>query len=394
MFTIIIGVLLCFTLVGPSHADLTSETFKTIFACDGAATTFDYDFKVFEDSELEVILYTISDGTELTLTLTTDYAVSDISSTGGRVTTVSTYSALYQLIVRRDQPFTQELDYTQGDILSTTVLEKQLDQIVMQIQDLLEQVSRSIVQGATSLTQIEFPGVVADEFIGWNSGGTGLENKDLEDLDVIVIDTDGTLAANSDAKVATQKATKTYTMPLTYLDTDGTLAADSDVKVASQKATKTFAMPLSYLDTDNTLAADSDTKIASQKATKYYVDNFGFSVTATVGTFNYDVATATGTQAITGVGFEPSAVMFMASLGDASGSWGFATGPSGSSGTQSMNSISTSYTSTNPAAILYVDSGNTAIGSINSLDADGWTIGWVKSSSPTGTLVIDYIAWE
>lgn len=65
------------------------------------------------------------------------------------------------------------------------------------------------------------------------------------------------------------------------IDTDVTLAAESDVKVPSQKAIKTYAdamvltgggIPLGYLDTDNTLAANSDTRVPSQKAIKAYVD--------------------------------------------------------------------------------------------------------------------------
>lgn len=91
------------------------------------------------------------------------------------------------------------------------------------------------------------------------------------------LDTDGTLAANSDAKIASQKATKTYadTKLSGTLDTDGTLATNSDTRVASQKATKTYAdtkLAASYLDTDTALAANSDTKVASQKATKAYAD--------------------------------------------------------------------------------------------------------------------------
>ena len=84
----------------------------------------------------------------------------------------------------------------------------------------------------------------------------------------------------------------------------------------------------------------------------------------------------------------------MASLGNASGSWGIVSGTTGGGLTQSMNSISTQYANDNTAPILYVDGGNTAIGSINSLDSDGFTIGWVKSSSPTGTLLIDYLAFR
>jgi hypothetical protein len=54
----------------------------------------------------------------------------------------------------------------------------------------------------------------------------------------VPIDIDATMAANSDSRVASQKATKTRIAAL--LDTDGTLAADSDALAASQKATRTY----------------------------------------------------------------------------------------------------------------------------------------------------------
>ena len=115
----------------------------------------------------------------------------------------------------------------------------------------------------------------------WNTDGyiplwNGTDSAALKDG--VMLDTDGTLAANSDTRVASQKAGKTYAdtkIPTSYLDTDGTLTADSDVKVASQKATKTYSdtkIASSALDTDGTLAANSDVKVASQKATKTYAD--------------------------------------------------------------------------------------------------------------------------
>jgi hypothetical protein len=84
----------------------------------------------------------------------------------------------------------------------------------------------------------------------WGSiGGTLSAQTDLQGaldakLDDSQLDTDGTLAANSDSKIASQKATKTYSdtkIASSFLDTDGTLAANSDSKVATQKATKTYA---------------------------------------------------------------------------------------------------------------------------------------------------------
>jgi hypothetical protein len=95
--------------------------------------------------------------------------------------------------------------------------------------------------------------------------------------------------------VPTQKASKTYAdtkISSSYLDTDGTLAANSDTKIASQKATKTYAdtkIASSYLDTDEALTANSDTKIATQQAVKAYVDGkvtyaMGSTTSKNVGT--------------------------------------------------------------------------------------------------------------
>lgn len=115
-------------------------------------------------------------------------------------------------------------------------------------------------------------------------------------------DIDGTLAANSDIKYASQKATKTYVDTglaakqnflgftaenVANKDIDGTLATNSDTKYASQKAVKTYvdtglaakqnslgytAEDVANKDTDVALTANSDTKYPSQKAIKSYVD--------------------------------------------------------------------------------------------------------------------------
>lgn len=99
------------------------------------------------------------------------------------------------------------------------------------------------------------------------------------------IDTDGTLAANSDSKIASQKATKTYSdtkIAATQLDTDGTLAANSDSKIASQKATKTYAdtkqaaigfTPENVANkSTNTSLGSSNTLYPTQNAVKTYAD--------------------------------------------------------------------------------------------------------------------------
>jgi hypothetical protein len=89
-------------------------------------------------------------------------------------------------------------------------------------------------------------------------------------------DVNEAVRSNITAEVITDIQTELDSkMDDTQIDTDGTLAANSDTKLASQKATKTYAdtkMPASYLDTDATMAANSDTKVSSQKAAKTYMD--------------------------------------------------------------------------------------------------------------------------
>lgn len=86
---------------------------------------------------------------------------------------------------------------------------------------------------------------------------------------VLDVDTDGTLVANSDTRVPSQKAVKTYALAVTALDTDGTLTANSDTKVATQKAVKTYVDALTVVQTfSNTdVTVTAGTTILSQIGT-------------------------------------------------------------------------------------------------------------------------------
>jgi hypothetical protein len=82
------------------------------------------------------------------------------------------------------------------------------------------------------------------------------------------LDTDGTLAANSDTKVATQKATKTYSD--TKVSGAGTVTANNFVQF-SDTTGKAIKGGLA-LTTSTTLAGNSDANIPSEKAVKAYAD--------------------------------------------------------------------------------------------------------------------------
>ena len=64
---------------------ISSTTVKNSYDGDGSTTTFTYQFKIFQDSDIQVIIRA-ANGTETTKTITTHYTVTGAGvSTGGSV---------------------------------------------------------------------------------------------------------------------------------------------------------------------------------------------------------------------------------------------------------------------------------------------------------------------
>lgn len=110
-------------------------------------------------------------------------------------------------------------------------------------------------------------------------------------------DIDGTLAANSDTKYPSQKATKTY------VDTGLATKQNSLGFTAENVANK---------DTDVALTANSDTKYASQKAIKSYVDTGLSAKQNSLGFTAENVANKKSTIANSATDYPSSAAVFLA----------------------------------------------------------------------------------
>jgi len=81
-------------------------------------------------------------------------------------------------------------------------------------------------------------------------------------------------AANASTALSTANtANATANAAQSDIDTHTTNTSNPHSVTKSQVGTNVEQLPLSYLDTDDTLAADSDTKVPSQQAVKAYVDN-------------------------------------------------------------------------------------------------------------------------
>lgn len=112
-----------------------------------------------------------------------------------------------------------------------------------------------------------------------------------------------------------------------------------------------------------------------------------------IGSFTIDTSTATGTQAVTGVGFQPQLLLLVAcqsgsnevSIGvsDGTSKWSMAYDVAGSSWV-----TSTSYSIQD----LQGAPTHKYEGTVSALGADGFTVSWTKTGSPTGTLTVLYFA--
>jgi hypothetical protein len=115
-----------------------------------------------------------------------------------------------------------------------------------------------------------------------------------------------------------------------------------------------------------------------------------------VGSFTRDTSLASGTQAITGVGFKPKAVIFFVGMANTAHrfSVGMDDGTTGASVADDNVDAAGSFFPTTGRSIDIT--GPTSADNYNcviqSMDADGFTLSWSKIGSPSGTAGAMYLA--
>jgi hypothetical protein len=144
---------------------VSSTTVKNSYSGNGSTTVFAYTYRIFADSDLQVIIRSAA-GTETTKTITTHYTVAGAGdANGGSVTfTVGNVpTATETVVLRREVPQTQAIDYIANDPFPAESHEEGLDRATMNIQQLQEEVDRSIKLSRTNtMTSTEFTVGAAD----------------------------------------------------------------------------------------------------------------------------------------------------------------------------------------------------------------------------------------
>jgi hypothetical protein len=172
---------------------------------NGSATNFAYQFRILQDTDLLVIIRTNSTGAETTKTLSTHYTVAGAGdASGGSITfTVGNTPAIGEtVVIRRNVPQTQAIDYIANDPFPAETHEEGLDRGTMVAQQVAEESDRSIKLSRTNtMTSTEF-----------TVGATDRANK------VLAFDSAGEISVTQE--LGTFKGSDTTTTTAAYVQRD------------------------------------------------------------------------------------------------------------------------------------------------------------------------------
>jgi hypothetical protein len=172
---------------------------------NGSTTNFAYQFRILEDTDLLVIIRTNSTGAETTKTLLTHYTVAGAGdASGGSITFTggNTPAIGETVVIRRNVPQTQAIDYIANDPFPAETHEEGLDRSTMVAQQVAEESNRSIKLSRTNtMTSTEF-----------TVGATDRANK------VLAFDSAGEISVTQE--LGTFKGSDTTTTTAAYLQRD------------------------------------------------------------------------------------------------------------------------------------------------------------------------------
>lgn len=157
-----------------------SETARKNYDGDGTTSAFSTNPVIFYDTDtINVQVVTTATGGAVTLVENTDYT---ISGGAGAVGTVdmsagsSPYgapSALEYVVLIRDEPYLQADDFVNNSVSDAEVAESRYDKITMEVQQLLEQIARSIKFPDIETAAVTLPNYVdrAEKFLYFDASG-------------------------------------------------------------------------------------------------------------------------------------------------------------------------------------------------------------------------------
>lgn len=125
---------------------VSTSTSTASYAANGSTTTFAYPFKIFNDSDLVVILRNTTTSVETVQVLNSAYTVTGAGNVaGGNVVFGTAPASGNTIFIRRQLPVTQEVDYVPNDPFPAETHEAALDKLTMLVQQTKTDTDRAIL---------------------------------------------------------------------------------------------------------------------------------------------------------------------------------------------------------------------------------------------------------
>ena len=116
---------------------------------NGIVKEFAIPFKFFEDSDIEIYFKSNAVPQKL-LSIGDDYVLSGAGNdNGGTAVLVKTPESGDKIVILRVVPMTQEVDYRENEIFPAETQERALDKLTMEVQQLNEKLTRSVIVPVT-----------------------------------------------------------------------------------------------------------------------------------------------------------------------------------------------------------------------------------------------------
>jgi hypothetical protein len=329
---------------------ITKTNNRTLLAMSGL--TYDFDFRIDDATELEV--YGITAG-GVSTELTTGFSISfDTANEEGTVTFVAEPSTYANILMLRNRAYTQDTDIPIRGGFSEEDIEKALDQIVIQIQQLKEITDYAVKQDITgSAVNITLPTPEDGLALVWDGTSGAMQNAPVD------------AGAIADAVTAAEAAQAAAEAAAASIDSYAS-QAQAEAGVA-----ETVVMnPLRTAQAIAALAEGSSFKV--KKLTR-------------------DLSLASGDVAYTGFGFTPKAVIVLCSDNTNSSSIGIDDG--------TTCGLVLEYSSTHAEFSDYValvqksdGSANYQTAIVKTFDVDGITLTWGSTGTLSGTAALHVLA--
>lgn len=187
---------------------VTNVSNKVIFLGDNISVTFPYLFRIYLTTDIVAKKYVVATKVFTTLVEGVDYSVSGAgSTTGGNVTLLlGVLPTGTNLIIRRVLPKTQLIDMEDNEGTPSATFEEGYDRAVMLIQELQEQLNRSIIQDDAQTNTLTFPALEVGKFL--TNNGTALSWASVVQT---ITNYNGAMIAGADAsKSATPSVNDIY----------------------------------------------------------------------------------------------------------------------------------------------------------------------------------------